>query len=205
MRKINYHIFSIIWIGLFSLGLSTEINAQACNYFHRRNCIPEGELILKENSQSRSALFSTGQKSDFNIVAHANQDYRVTVCADLIFEEPLELKIYEKVRVRIMDTKSSASSSSSASNEEDVWESDNYDSETTTKKEDPQYKIVKKLLYDNTQDDLNQSVEFTATTTKSLIVQVKAPGEPSEFKLKLSEVGCVGVLIEQGIAGSTGF
>lgn len=204
MRKLNYHIFSIMLIGLFSFGLHFEMNAQACNYFHRRNCIPQGELQLKENAQSRSALFSKGQKSDFNMVAHANQDYRVTICADMIFDEPLELKIYEKVRVRITDAKAAASSSS-VSSDDDVWESDNYETESSSKKEDPQYKIVKKLLYDNTQDDLNQSVEFTATTTKSLIVQVKAPGEASEFQLKLSEVGCVGVLIEQGIAGSTGF
>lgn len=213
--------------------LSYQLNAQSCNYFHKRNCTSTSEIEMKEDMQSKSALFSKGQQSDFNLIAYEGQDYRVVLCSDETFNEPLEFRIYEKVRQRIEPTAKAAeepkeTKSVASETEDDGWGSDNDDSGWGTAdsydsysddswgsegssntessgKPAPKYKLVKELLYDNTNDQMAQELEFTADNTKSLIIEVKVPGVEVVQKLKIKEVGCVGVLVEHKKSGGLGF
>lgn len=179
---------------------------------------------MKEDMQSKSALLSIGQKSDFNLIAYEGQDYRVVLCADETFNEPLEFRIYEKVRQRIdpsaktveepKEVKSVASEIEDdgwgSANSYDSYSDDNWDSESNTSAENSgksalKYKLIKELLYDNTEDQMAQELEFTAENTKSLIIEVKIPGEEVVQKLKIKEVGCVGVLVEHKKSRGLGF
>lgn len=77
---------------------------------------------------------------------------------------------------------------------------------TTGKKEQPKFKLVKELLYDNAENSYAKSLEFTAEGTMSLILEISVPGETSGMsKLKIKETGCVGVLVEHVKSQKTGF
>ncbi len=62
------NLISIVFFGLASITF-VNLKAQSCNYFHKRNCASESEIPMREDTQSKSALFSKGQQSDFNMVA----------------------------------------------------------------------------------------------------------------------------------------
>lgn len=221
----EYSIQLVALIALLVSGINAQ--SQSCNYFHRRSCVSDSELRMKEDMQSKSALFSKGQQSDFNMVAYSGQDYRIVLCASDFFSEPLEFRIYEKVRTQIESeapkeavastTSESASSADDGwGSDDDTWATDSYsddgwgsDNSTASQasggKPKPAYKLVKELLYDNKDDGMAQEIEFTADNTKSLIIEVKVPGEADEKKLMIKEVGCVGVLVEHKKSGGLGF
>ncbi len=67
------------------------------------------------------------------------------------------------------------------------------------------YRMVKELLYDNAENDYVKKLEFTAESSMSLIIEVIAPGEENKSKLKIREMGCVGVLIEHEKSRKAGF
>tara|TARA_R110002049_G_scaffold3502_9_gene26249 strand:- start:1141 stop:1809 length:669 start_codon:yes stop_codon:yes gene_type:complete len=214
-----------LFVVVIFIGFGSIIKAQSCNYFHKRYCESMGEAEMKEDMQSKSALFSKGQQSSFNLVAYQGQDYRIVLCSDQLFTEPLEFRIYEKVRVLIEPQIKSAelASEASTSNEsDDTWASEGGDEWGDSSSDDgwgssdnsqtkssgkpkPKYKLVKELLYDNANDDMSQEIEFTADNTKSLIIEVKVPGEEVVKKLMIKEVGCVGVLVEHKKSGNLGF
>ncbi len=70
---------------------------------------------------------------------------------------------------------------------------------------EPKFKIVKELLYDNAEDGYSNFLEFTAEGSKSLIIEVTIPGDGGSSKLKIREMGCVGVLIEHTKSRHSGF
>ena len=90
---------------------------------------------------------------------------------------------------------------------EDIYSEDLYSEESATSigSNRPQFKLVKELLYDNSQDTYSRYIEFTAEGSMSLIVEVTVPGEESKMKLKVRETGCVGVLVEHIKSQKTGF
>ncbi len=74
------------------------------------------------------------------------------------------------------------------------------------KKEQPKFKLVKELLYDNAENSYSKSLQFTAEGTMSLVLEISVPGETSSMsKLKIKETGCVGVLVEHVKSQKTGF
>lgn len=223
---------NILSVALFGIAtiLIGGVQAQSCNYFHKRNCVSESEIPMQEDTQSKSALFSKGQQSDFNMVAYKGQDYRIVLCTDEIFSEPLEFRIYEKVRVRI-DPAAEAEAArkeepapakqEEAAADDDGWgNTASYDSYSDDswgdsgggnnnsgggEYKETKFKLVKELLYDNKEDGMVQEIEFTAENTKSLTIEVKVPGEAVQKKLKIKEVGCVGVMVEHTKSGGLGF
>lgn len=228
------NLISIVFFGLASITF-VNLKAQSCNYFHKRNCASESEIPMREDTQSKSALFSKGQQSDFNMVAYKGQDYRIVLCTDETFSEPVEFRIYEKVRTRIEPVSESSDEPAAASTkqeetstEDDGWgdsddgwgNSASYDSYSddswgdsgggnantvSGEYKEAKFKLVKELLYDNKEDGMVQEIEFTAENTKSLTIEVKVPGEAVQKKLKIKEVGCVGVLVEHTKSGGLGF
>ena len=163
---------------------------------------------MRYDSQSKSAILGKGQISEFHMVAYHDLDYRITVCSEDILGDQVQFKIYEKKRVLITSEGEETEETESEYNEEDYSEEyyaeDTY-SETTNQKKKPTHKMVKELLYDNSTNGFSNTLEFTAEGSMSLIVEVGVPATESKSKLKIREMGCVGVLIEHAKSRKAGF
>lgn len=65
---------------------------------------------------------------------------------------------------------------------------------------------TQELLFDNAQNEDAQQFEFSAGSTRQLIIEVTVPmGEVKEQKGKPVDAACVGMLIEHKVAERTGF
>jgi hypothetical protein len=62
------------------------------------------------------------------------------------------------------------------------------------------------LLFDNTKADNTHQFEFSAGSTRQLVIEVTVPtGEVKEEKGKPTDAACVGMLIEHKVSDRTGF
>lgn len=185
------------------LGLVSSAQTE-CSLYHRKECGDRDGIMMKYDSQSRSAILGEGQSSEFHMVAYKGLDYRVSICTEDILGSEVQFKIYEKIRVKV-EEKTEEEETPTEEYIEDEY-SDSYGEEITTpKKDEPHYKLVKQLLYDNAKDGYSNKVEFTADGPMSLIVRIIIPGKGSTSKLKMIEMGCVGVLIEHVKSRKVGF
>lgn len=203
-----------------------------CNYFHRKNCEVEDGIKMRYDSQSKSAVMAKGQTSEFHLVAYKGLDYRISICADELLGTEVQLKIYEKERVLIKkeeyaeeeyqeeqnqdDEQSYSDESYDEYSEEstysdyddsysDDYNDDSYSEESNSETNQPKFKIVKELLYNNAENSFANTLEFTADGSMSLILEVSIPGNLTAGKLKIREMACVGVLIEHEKSKKTGF
>ncbi len=216
----------ILLFGIVLTGLTSQAQTE-CSYYHKKRCSDNDGVFMIYDSQSKSAIMEKGQVSEFHLVAYNGQDYRVSICNEENLGGEIGFKIYEKQKVLIkpkveeeLVVEEPASDESSDDYSEDDYSEDDYDdysedsysedmytdetaSPAAGKK--PQFKLVKELLYDNSQDGYSPYIEFTAEGSMSLIVEVSGPGEESKMKLKVRETGCVGVLVEHIKSQKTGF
>jgi hypothetical protein len=203
----------ILFFGIVLTGLTSYAQTE-CSQFHRKGCSDNDGVFMKYDSQSKSAIMAKGQTSEFHVVAYGGQDYRVSVCNSEILGGEVKYKIYEKQRVLIKPEEETNDESSNESTED--YSSDSYEDYSDSYSDDsyedapagntgPKFKLVKELLYDNSQDSYSPFIEFTAEGSMSLIVEISVPGEESKMKLKVRETGCVGVLIEHIKSQNTGF
>ena len=135
------------------------------------------------NGQSRGASIQVGVPTELNIIIYKGQDYRVSFVYDeKILGDHVVARVIEKVR--------------------------------QTKKEAEQGKSVTednvKVIWDNQDHDMADAVEFTATSTKRIAIEVTAPGLPEDPKSKKSakkttDIGCLGILIEHMPTPNIGF
>lgn len=173
-------ITSLVFIGMISLPMF----AQDCVNFHKKKCYGSDNPYMRFNTQSKSGMFVLGHTSDLVFVAHAGQDYRVSLCQDKSVEEPLKFKIID-------------------SRSEEVL----FDNEAAaldlppTEGENPE------------SAGLPQYFEFSADGTKKIIVRITAPGPPPEEGGKKGnsdepnpeDLFCVGVLVENMPTPKLGF
>lgn len=186
-----------------------------CSQYHRKGCGSKDGVFMKYDSQSKSAIMAKGQTSEFHMVAYNGQDYRVSVCHEDNLGSEVRFRIYEKQKVLIkpkteeelVAEETTESTEDYSEDDYDDYSEDFYDEEETpaTANKGPQFKLVKELLYDNSQDGFSPFIEFTAEGSMSLIIVVSVPGAESKMKLKVRETGCVGVLIEHVKSKKTGF
>lgn len=171
---------------------------------------------MRYDSQSKSAIMAKGQASEFHLVAYTGLDYRITICNEEILGSQIQFRIYEKVKTLInehveVETSSSSDTSSYSDNYSDDYSNDSYSNDDYGNSEDngdkPKYTVVKELLYDNADNNYSNFLEFTADGTKSFIIEIVVPGDSggSISKLKIREMGCVGVLIEHAKSRQSGF
>jgi len=66
------------------------------------------------------------------------------------------------------------------------------------------YEDVRKVLWDNSEHDMANEIEFSATSSKRLIIEVMAAGATDGNKKGL-DIGCVGILIEHMPSPNIGF
>jgi hypothetical protein len=215
----------IFFTGIIFIALSAKAQIE-CSQYHKKECSDKEGVFMKYDGQSKSAIMAKGQKSEFHLVAYNAQDYRVTVCNESNLGNEVRFKIYEKQKVfakpKADEVLEEVFEDDGATDDysEDDYSEDDYDDYSeddytedayseevavTAVKRGPQFKLVKELLYDNSQNGYNPKIEFTAEGSMSLIIEVTVPGSDSGMKLKVRETGCVGVLIERTASQRTGF
>lgn len=137
------------------------------------------------NGQSKGASVQVGVPTELNIIIYKGQDYRISFVYDKkIIGEHVVARLIEKVRQSTMEK----------------------DANGTPK---TVFEDVEKVLWDNQDHEMTDAVEFTATSTKRIAVEITAPGVPEDPKKpnrsQLNDIGCVGILIEHMPTPNIGF
>lgn len=190
-------------------GLLTAFfaNAQSeCADYHRFNCDRSGDTRFSVNGQSKSASVQVGVPTELNIIVYKGQDYRVSFCYDeKVLGDHVMARLLEKVR------EPREVVGPVVHREEVLDEQGNptgrFKEETRVEKH-TEFEEVKKVLWDNSEHEMAESIEFTATATKRLIVEVTAPGATNpkpKRSDKAYDIGCVGILIEHMPTPQMGF
>ncbi|MCB9184744.1 MAG: hypothetical protein H6591_12605 [Flavobacteriales bacterium] len=151
-----------------------------CTDYHKFNCDRSGDARFTVNGQSRSAMVKVGEETELNIIVYRGQDYRISICHDeKILGGELAIRLVEKVRVPKAEPDANGQRG---------------------------YEETEKVLWDNTEHEMAQEIEFSCTATKRIAVEVNAPGA-AERKGKKAEldIGCVGILIEHMPTPGLGF
>ncbi len=179
-------------IGLFILiGVLIASNAsfaQECKNFHKKKCRGSDNPNMGYNTQSKSGMFILGHTSDLVFVGHAGQDYRVSLCQDNDVEEPVKFKIIDSRSKDVLFDNEAAALDVPMEEEGNNGE-------------------------DLENGELPMFFEFSAETTKKVIVRITAPGPPPEEGKKgkrdaepdPESLFCVGVLIEYMPTPKLGF
>ena len=193
----------ILFVGIIVASVSVRAQTE-CTTYHRKGCGDNDGVPMKYDSQSKSAIMAKGQTSKFHMVAYNGQDYRITVCNEDNLGNEIRFKIYEKQKVLIKPKVEDYSEESTSEETTEDYSSDDYSSDDYSEdysddsyadesapaavNKGPQFKIVKELLYDNSQDRYSSFIEFTAEGSMSLIIEVSVPGEESKMKLKVERL-----------------
>lgn len=180
MKRMTRHISTYIPVALLALAAWCPAAAQTdCDGYHKFNCDRSGDARFSVNGQSRSAPVKVGEETELNVIVYRAQDYRISLCHDeKVLGEALAIRLVEKVRVRKQGGDPAK----------------------------PEYEETEKVLWDNTEHEMVQEIEFSCTATKRIAVEVNAPG-PAERKGRTpdEDIGCVGILIEHMPTPGLGF
>jgi hypothetical protein len=197
-------IRSLLFSSAFLLALvePVQIVAQSvCSDYHKFNCQPAGDKRWSLNGQSKSASIQVGRETELNIIIYSGQDYRISLCQDMkVLGEELAIRLVEKVRVPKGDA---------GGNSQPIVDEEGKRTGTTRKIQDDDrlFEEIEKVLWDNTEHEMAQEVEFSCASTKRIAVQIVAPGAEGKSRRgdKQFDIGCVGILIEHMVTPDLGF
>ena len=128
-------------LGLLPLAMVAQ---SPCAEYHKFNCDRSSDKRFSTNGQSKSAAVQVGQETELNIIIYRGQDYRISLCHDeKVLGEKLAMRLVEKVRVAKPDP---------GPDGKQVFEES------------------EKVLWDNTEHEMSQEVEFSSTSTKRIAV-----------------------------------
>lgn len=175
-----------------------------CTDYHKFNCERSGDIRFSLNGQSKSASVQVGVATELNIIVYRGQDYRISFCYDeKIIGDHVVFRLIEKIREpRAVDVEEVSNEEVLDANGQPTGEM-RETRRTVTKTE---YEETRKVLYDNTEHEMAQEVEFSSTSTKRLVVEVMSPGVTDpKGRGKGMDIGCVGILIEHMPTPAIGF
>ncbi len=190
------------------LLFAQQIMAQnTCAEYHKFNCMRSADKRMSLNGQSKSAPVQVGKETELNIIVYRGQDYRISVCHDeKILGEKLVIRLVEKIRVpRDGGPEISAS--------EEIIDEEGETVGTSKKLKisneaamDRVYDEIERVIWDNTEHDMVQEVEFSCTATKRIAIEIHAVGaDGSSKKAQQFDIGCVGIMIEHMTSPLVGF
>ena len=178
-----------------------------CEGYHQFNCERATDTRFKLNGQSKSASVQVGVPTELNMIVYKGQDYRISFCYDpKVIGDHVSARLIEKTRVP-------KEVSEQVTRQEEIVDKDGNPTGqmkdvvgTETKQV---FEDVRTVLWNNEDHEMADEVEFTATATKRIVVEVIAPGS-TETKPKRSakdplDIGCVGILIEHMPTPNLGF
>ena len=199
---------SHVIIAAISALLALRSAAQdGCAGYHQFNCARATDVRFKINGQSKSASVQIGVPTELNIIVYKGQDYRISFCYDTkVIGDHVSARLVEKTRVPKEVTEQ-------VTRKEEIV--DKHGNPTGQFKDvvgtevKRVFEDVRKVLWNNEDHEMTDEVEFTATATKRIVVEVIAPGS-TEAKPKRSskdplDIGCVGILIEHMPTPNLGF
>jgi hypothetical protein len=199
------HLLNVF--ALLPLIAAIELHAQdECADYHRFNCERSADTRFNMNGQSKSASVQIGVPTELNIIVYKGQDYRIAFCYDeKVIGDHVVARLIEKVR-------EPKDISEQVIKKEELLDANGNPSgqfkESTVTETKRVYEDVEKVLWDNQEHDMADAIEFTATATKRLMVEVTAPGaanpKPKRSDKKF-DIGCVGILIEHMPTPAVGF
>ena len=200
MSQLNY-----FRVGLATTALALSLIGLAqseCTDYHKFNCDRSSDTRFSINGQSKSASVQIGTPTELNIIVYKGQDYRISLCHDSkVLGDNLSIRLVEKVREakNVEEKVTEKEAVMDANNEPTGQEKDVTRTEKKTVYED-----VRKVLWDNSEHDMANEIEFSATSSKRLIIEVMAAGATDGNKKNL-DIGCVGILIEHMPSPNIGF
>jgi hypothetical protein len=177
-----------------------------CAEYHRFNCERSTDTRFNMNGQSKSASVQIGVPTELNIIVYKGQDYRIAFCYDeKVIGDHVVARLIEKVR-------EPKDVSEQVIKKEELLDANGDPSgqfkESTVTETKRVFEDVEKELWKNEDHEMADAIEFTATATKRLIVEVTAPGavnaKPKRSDKKF-DIGCVGILIEHMPTPAMGF
>ena len=177
-----------------------------CAEFHRFNCERATDTRFSMNGQSKSASVQIGVPTELNIIVYKGQDYRIAFCYDeKVIGDHVNARLIEKVR-------EPKDVSEQVIKMEELLDANGDPSgkfkESTVTEVKRVFEDVEKVLWTNEEHEMADMIEFTATATKRLMVEVTAPGavnpKPKRSDKKF-DIGCVGILIEHMPTPAMGF
>lgn len=195
-------------LAVLPLLLATGAFAQDdCADFHRFNCERSTDTRFSMNGQSKSASVQIGVPTELNIIVYKGQDYRISFCYDTkVIGDHVSARLVEKTRVPKEVTEQ-------VTRKEEIVDKDGNPTgqfkDVVGTEVKRVFEDVRKVLWNNEDHEMTDEVEFTATATKRIVVEVIAPGS-TEAKPKRSskdplDIGCVGILIEHMPTPNLGF
>jgi hypothetical protein len=174
-----------------------------CVDYHKYNCQRAADKRWSLNGQSKSASVQVGRETELNIIIYRGQDYRISICPDArILGEDIAIRLVEKVRVP---------RDPAATPSQPIIDADGKQTGTTkavkTQDNDRMFEEIEKVLWDNTEHDMAQEVEFSCASTKRIAVKIVAPGPSGKPRRndKQFDIGCLGILIEHMTTPELGF
>ena len=179
---------------------------QTCADYHKYNCMRSTDKRFSVNGQSKSAAVQVGKETELNIIVYRGQDYRIAVCADTrILGEQLAIRLVEKVREG-HEVEETVTTLEPLLDEE--GNPTGATQEVRTKEKRKVFDEVEKVLWDNTEHEMAQEIEFSCTTTKRIAIKVIAPGV-TDTKARNNDrpfdIGCAGIHIEHMPTPGLGF
>ncbi|MCB9168306.1 MAG: hypothetical protein H6595_12620 [Flavobacteriales bacterium] len=195
---------SIIPACLALTCLQTATAQYDCSDYHKFNCDRSTDPRFSVNGQSKSASVQVGVPTELNIIVYRGQDYRISFCFDeRIIGDHVVARLVEKVRVPHQVTMDAVDTVQVFDDNGEPTGEIRQVKRTETKTE---FADDRKVLWDNTEHEMAQTVEFTCTSTKRLVVEVVAPGvDQPKGRTKDMDIGCVGILIEHMPTPQLGF
>lgn len=200
----NRQLSALVLLPLFC---ALDVAAQdECADYHKFNCERSADTRFNINGQSKSASVQIGVPTELNIIVYKGQDYRIAFCYDeKVIGDHVVARLIEKVR------EPKEVSEQVIKKEELIDAQGNptgkFEEKTVTETKRV-FDDVKKVLWDNQDHGMADAIEFTATATKRLMVEVTAPGaanpKPKRADKKF-DIGCVGILIEHMPTPAMGF
>lgn len=181
----------------FRFALSTAALALATLTLAQSECSDYWKLAPRAsdvrfsvNGQSKGASVQVGVPTELNIIIYKGQDYRISFVYDKrVIGDHVVARIIEKVR-----------------QPKAVKENHGQQDGAPAK---PVYEDKEKVIWDNQEHEMADAVEFTATSTKRIAVEITAPGVPDDPKNakkgRANDIGCVGILIEHMATPVIGF
>ena len=177
-----------------------------CTDYHRFNCDRASDSRFSLNGQSKSASVQIGVPTELNIIVYAGHDYRISFCFDeKVIGDHVVARLIEKVRTsKVVDEQ--------VMEKEEILDAEGKPTgqfkDVTRTVSKTVFEDDRKVLWDNQTHEMASEIEFTATATKRLMVEVTAPGavDPKPKRSdKQFDIGCVGILIEHMPTPATGF
>ncbi|MEO7082264.1 MAG: hypothetical protein ABIY71_12080 [Flavobacteriales bacterium] len=173
----------------FTVAVLAMAQSECSDYW--KSAPRSSDARFSVNGQSKGASVQVGVPTELNIIIYKGQDYRISFIYDeKIIGDHVVARIIEKVR----GPKKPPAGSVKVQDEA----------------EKPSFEDVKKVIWDNQDQEMADAVEFTATSTKRIAIEVTAPGVPDSPKdakrgRTSSDIGCVGILIEHMPTPVVGF